>query len=179
MIPVRNGIVKLQDGTLTPLMPEHYVTKCLDVDHDPMASCPLFKKVLSDAFGGDDDLIAYFKGIMGYWLTGNADRQEFYILHGSGANGKSTILSAITHVLGPYAGNLMSETIFEGSSGQHNSDLASMRNYRLAVVHEAKSKFRLKRGPDQADHWRGLDQGQGALSRPNVLPAQLQGRGGL
>ena len=143
MIPVRNGIVKLQDGTLTPLMPEHYVTKCLDVDHDPMASCPLFKKVLSDAFGGDDDLIAYFKGIMGYWLTGNADRQEFYILHGSGANGKSTILSAITHVLGPYAGNLMSETIFEGSSGQHNSDLASMRNYRLAVVHEAESKFRL------------------------------------
>ena len=53
------------------------------------------------------------------------------------------ILNAITHVLGPYAGDLMSETIFESLAGQHSSDLASLRDNHLAVVHEAESKFKL------------------------------------
>ena len=135
--------MSLTDGELIPLKPEHFVTKSLTVTYDPSADCPNFKKVLSDAFGGDDDLIKYVQGISGYWLTPDANRQELYILHGSGANGKSTLLNAINHVLGPYAGSLMSDTIFEGSTGQHNSDLASMKDYRLAVVHEAESKFRL------------------------------------
>ena len=143
VIAVGNGLLGLTDGELIPLRPEHFVTKSLTVTYDPSADCPNFKKVLSDAFGGDDDLIKYFQGISGYWLTPDANRQELYILHGSGANGKSTLLNAINHVLGPYAGSLMSDTIFEGSNGQHNSDLASMKDYRLAVVHEAESKFRL------------------------------------
>ena len=142
-VAVGNGLLNLRDGTLTPFSPRQYVTKQTTVDYDPDATCPQFKRVLADAFGGDDELITYLQGIMGYWLTGQANRQEVYILHGSGANGKSTILNAITHVLGPYAGSLMSETIFEGSGGQHSSDLASMQDYRLGVVHEAELKFRL------------------------------------
>lgn len=138
-----NGLLNLQDGTLLPFSPGQYVTKQTAIEYSPEAKCPLFEQVLADALGGDAELITYFQGIMGYWLTGQANRQEFYILHGSGANGKSTILNAITHVLGPYAGSLMSETIFEGSGSQHSSDLASMQDYRLAVVHEAESQFRL------------------------------------
>jgi putative DNA primase/helicase len=37
----------------------------------------------------------------------------------------------------------MSETIFEGMGAQHNCDLASMHGKRLAVVHEAESRFKL------------------------------------
>ncbi|MGH9426042.1 MAG: DNA primase family protein, partial [Terriglobia bacterium] len=143
VIAVRNGLVTLKDGMLAPLSPEHYITKRLEVDFNPSAECPHFKKVLSDAFCGDEDLIAYFKGIMGYWLTGSAVRQEIYFLHGAGANGKSTLLNAIANVLGPYAGTLQSETIFEGLTGQHHYDLASVRACRLVIVHEAESKSKL------------------------------------
>ena len=79
----------------------------------PTRSAPRFRKVLSDAFLADEELICDFQAIAGYWLTGRTDRQEFYIFHGMGSNGKSTILNAITHVLGPYAGELMCETIFK------------------------------------------------------------------
>jgi putative DNA primase/helicase len=143
LIAVRNGLLNLADRTFKPLCPDDYVTRRLAVAYDPRARCPIFLKVLSDSFCGDKDLIAYVKGILGYWLTGLTNRQELYILLGSVANGKSTILNAISHVLGSYAGTLMSETIFEGGGSGHNADLASMRGLRLAVVHEAESKFRL------------------------------------
>ena len=86
------------------IMVTHFVTKRLDVLYDPEADCPAFKKLLSDSFQADEYLISYVKGILGYCLTGHTNRQEVYILHGSGANGKSTLLNAITHVLGPYYG---------------------------------------------------------------------------
>ena len=143
LVAVRNGVLDLKDGTLLPFSPQHFVTKRLDVTYDPNADCPAFKKLLSDAFQNDDDLISYVKGILGYCLTGDTIRQEVYVFYGSGANGKSTLVNAITHVLGPYSGTLMSETIFEGMGGQHTCDLASMHGKRLAVVHEAESKFRL------------------------------------
>ncbi|MGE0055994.1 MAG: phage/plasmid primase, P4 family [Hyphomicrobium sp.] len=142
-VAVGNGLLGLKDQKLSPLKPEHYVTKRLAVNYDPAADCPNFKRVLSDAFAEDDDLIKYFQGIIGYFLTPNTDRQELYIFHGSGANGKSTLLGAINHILGPYADALMGDTIFEGNGSGHQSDLASMQDCRLAVVQEAESKFRL------------------------------------
>ncbi len=142
-IAVRNGILRLREGKLEPFSPQHYITKRLEIDYDANAQCPVFRNVLSDAFDENEELISYFQAIVGYWLTGCTDRQEFYILHGMGSNGKSTILNAIAHVLGPYSGDLMSETIFEGSAGQHNSDLASLQGHHLAVVYEAESKFKL------------------------------------
>jgi putative DNA primase/helicase len=115
----------------------------LSIIYDQDADCPTFRSVLVDAFKGDEALIDYFIGLMGYWLTGFTDRQECYVLHGEGANGKSTIINSIGHVLGDYAETLMSETIFETQRGAHSSDLASMRGKRLGVVHEAESRFRL------------------------------------
>lgn len=143
LVAVRNGVLNLRDGELMPFSPKHYVTKRIDIKYDPEADCPLFKKLLSESFEADESLVSYAQGIFGYCLTGLTNRQDIHILHGSGANGKSTILDAVMHVLGPYAGALMSETIFEGAGSQHSSDLYSMRGKRLGVVHEAESRFRL------------------------------------
>ena len=143
LVAVRNGVLNLRDGVLLPFSPEHFVTKRLEVAYDSKADCPAFKNLLSDSFESDESLIDYVQGILGYCLTGQTTRQEVYILHGSGANGKSTLINAITNVLGPYFGTLMSETIFEGMGAQHNCDLASMHGKRLAVVHEAESRFKL------------------------------------
>jgi putative DNA primase/helicase len=143
IIAVPNGLLNLREGVLKPCRPEDYITRRLDIHYDPLADCPVFRRVLSDAFDGDEALINYFTGLIGYWLTGFTDRQECYVLHGEGANGKSTIINAINHVLDGYAETLMAETIFETQRGAHSSDLASMRGKRLGVVHEAESRFRL------------------------------------
>lgn len=143
VIAVRNGIISLQDGILHSPSPLNFVTKQLDVIFDPKADCPRFKGVLSDAFGGDEELIAYFQGVAGYWLTGSVNRQEMHFFYGEGANGKSTIINAISHVLGPCAGAMMTDTLFDTMGNQNSYDLASLRACRLAVVHEAESRLKL------------------------------------
>jgi hypothetical protein len=71
IIAVRNGLLNLREGVLTPCRPEHYVTRRLNIIYDQYADCPTFSRVLADAFKGDEALIAYFIGLMGYWLTGS------------------------------------------------------------------------------------------------------------
>ena len=143
LVAVQNGVVNLRTGELLNHSPTHFITKRLDVVFDPVAECPHFEKLLQDAFQGDEDLIRYMQGKFGYYLTGRAERQEIDVYYGGGANGKSTLINAISYVLGSYASTLMSETLFEGNGNHQASDLASMIGTRLAVAHEAESKFRL------------------------------------
>ena len=131
----RNGLLDLKTGAIRPFEPTDYITHRSPVAYDHEAKCPTFTHFLSETFNGDETLIDYLKAIMGYWLTGRTDRQEFYILYGEGANGKTTLLNVVNYILGEYCGSLMVETLFEGRNGQQNGyDLASLLGARLAIV---------------------------------------------
>lgn len=143
ILVVQNGVVNLRTGELLNHSSKRFITKRLDVEFDPNAECLHFQKLLSDAFQGDEQLIRYMQGKFGYYLTGRTDRQEIDIYYGGGANGKSTLINSLSNVLGSYSSTLMSETLFEGLGNHQVADLASMIGVRLAVVHEAESKFRL------------------------------------
>ena len=81
--------------------------------------------------------------MLGYFLTGRNDRQEIYIFHGEGANGKSTLLSMVQHVLGAHFRTMVPESLFEGNSAKSGYDIASLRGARLAVAQEAESSMKL------------------------------------
>jgi putative DNA primase/helicase len=95
---------------------------------------------MAETFCDDEDLIAYIKALMGYFMTGNVERQEFYVFWGDGGNGKSKLLNTLRHILGPLCDSMMTSTLFEAQSQSAGYDLASLVGKRLVVASEPDSK---------------------------------------
>jgi putative DNA primase/helicase len=131
------------NGYLVGLRSKLLHPRQLGIAFDPVAACPLFESFLETIFEADKDLISYVQGILGYGLTPEVTRQELYFFHGSGANGKSTLLNTIRRVFGKYSSSMMKESLFDKSTNNTLADIASMRGIRMAVVQEAESDLRL------------------------------------
>ena len=107
---VENGILDLRQGKLVAAERADYITKVSPVAFDPEAKCPTFLKFLDDIMGGDQELVDYIQRVLGYMLTGATSEQCLFYLYGTGANGKSTLLSVCKGILG---GDLCRQTPVE------------------------------------------------------------------
>ncbi len=109
------------------------------VPHDPTAECPQFLAFLDRIMAGNVDLIRFVQRAIGYSLTGLATEQVLFILHGTGANGKSTFLEAVRHVLGDYAVQADPSTFLMRDPDSIRNDVARLRGARFISVVEISS----------------------------------------
>jgi P4 family phage/plasmid primase-like protien len=82
---------------------EHYRTSQIPIEYDEQAKAPQFLKFMSDVFSGDDDKDDKIQAIlemMGYSLMAHCRHEKFVILIGTGANGKSVLLSILEALCG-------------------------------------------------------------------------------
>ena len=95
----RNGVLDTDDMTLHPHSPE-YLTNIVfaDLDFNPDADCPIFRKVVADAL--DKDTANVLQEICGYLLFPDSRHEKIGVLVGEGRNGKSVILNMISYALG-------------------------------------------------------------------------------
>lgn len=108
-----------------------YITRKVPTTFDENATCPTWEKFLLDVFG-DPALIAYIQRVLGYCLTGDTREQVVFIFHGSGSNGKSTLLQTVLRILGnDYATQLNSTTITMHREGGANNDVAALQGIRF------------------------------------------------
>ncbi len=112
-----SGILDLRRGTVMPHTANHYITKMSIVEFDPHATCPQWTAFLDEIFRADRDLIGYVQKCIGYSLTGDAAEQCFFLLVGSGANGKSVLGETVLRLLGEY-----------GATSEFSTFLASARD---------------------------------------------------
>ena len=84
-----DGIINLRTGVPFAHDPAARNTKLTGVGYDPGADCPLWKEFLATTFGGDQQLIDYVQGIVGYAAIGEVIRHILPFLHGAGDNGKT------------------------------------------------------------------------------------------
>ena len=141
---VHNGALDLVGGRLIDNARDYFITRRADVVFESQATAPLWQRVFADAFGGNTLMADYVEGIFGNMLSGYTGRQEFYVLIGDGANGKSTVVSVLATIMGDYARSILPNTLFERQSGEAgNYDLGMLPGVRLAVAHEAESRLRL------------------------------------
>jgi putative DNA primase/helicase len=110
-LAVQNGVLDLKTGTLRPHRRDDFITKLLPVPYDPDAPCPTWEKVLDRIMGGRPGLVSYVQRIFGYALTGDVREQSLYVFHGTGANGKTTIVNALMELLGPHAAQLATDVL--------------------------------------------------------------------
>jgi putative DNA primase/helicase len=140
---VRNGTIDLRTGMLREHRREDLITKLVPVDHDPEATAPMWEAFLERIMAGNTDLIAFLQRAVGYSLTGSTQEQSWFLLHGVGANGKTTMLRTLTDLLGDYAAWTPTQTLL-AKRGEHiENDLARLRGIRMVVAVETDSNRRL------------------------------------
>jgi putative DNA primase/helicase len=139
-----NGTLDLRTQTLRPHDPADYLTKLCPVEYNPGAKCPDWERFLSEIFDCSDSLMAYLQRLAGYWLTGLTTEHALAVLWGSGANGKSTLINALFHVLGPdYSGKASRDLLLVSHGEKHPTALASLHGKRFVAAIESVEGARL------------------------------------
>ena len=138
LLTVGNGTLNLRSGELKPADPEDLITHGPPIEYDPSAKCARWHKFLDEIFAGDSDLIDFIQRAVGYSLTGDTREQCLFILHGNGANGKSTFLETVRRLLGSHATTTPFATFMvQRNVGSPRNDLAALVGARLVITSEA------------------------------------------
>jgi putative DNA primase/helicase len=164
IIDAEANLIGCADGSLLDLNTgsisnnaQAFVTKKAGASPAPGAACPLWIKFLTEIFDNDVQVIEFVRRAVGYCLSGSVSEQCLFILVGSGANGKSTLLRALQHVFGDYAVTVPMSTLMEQKFGsQQTNDLAYLAGKRFVVASEgergqklAEAKIKLMTGGDR------------------------------
>jgi putative DNA primase/helicase len=138
LLTVGNGTLNLRSGEFKPTDPEDLITHGPPIEYDPSAKCARWHKFLDEIFAGDSDLIDFIQRAVGYSLTGDTREQCLFILHGNGANGKSTFLETVRRLLGSHATTTPFATFMvQRNVGAPRNDLAALVGARLVITSEA------------------------------------------
>jgi putative DNA primase/helicase len=140
---VKNGTINLRTGEIREPMPEDLITRIANVEYDPSADCPAWKKFIMEIMNYNAELIHFIQNAAGWSITGNTAEQSMFILFGTGANGKSTFLNTIMNLLGDYAIATPTETFMKKSGDQITNDIARLRGTRFVTTTEAEHGRRL------------------------------------
>jgi putative DNA primase/helicase len=140
---VPNGTLDLRTGALHPARPADLLTKLAGVAYDPTAPCPQWERFLGTVLNQDADLIRFLQKALGYTLTGDTREQCLFLLYGTGANGKSTLLTTVRKVCGDYARQTPTETLLLKRGDAIGNDVARLCGARFVVAVEAEGGRRL------------------------------------
>jgi len=140
---VQNGTLDLSTGELLPHSRDDLITKLAPVAYHPDARSCRWDAFLDRIFGGDADLLSFVRRAVGYTLTGSAKEEVFFLLYGTGANGKSTFLEVLRAILGDYARTADFETFLRKERSGVPNDIARLAGARLVTAQEMEGGARL------------------------------------
>lgn len=122
---------------------EDLITMMGGTEYHEEARCPYYDVFIDEITCGDRELAAYLQRLGGYCLTGDTKEQTYFIFHGKGQNGKSTLLRVWTGILGDYATYANFRTFAAQARDADRDELARLRGKRLVVAIEVKRRQRL------------------------------------
>jgi putative DNA primase/helicase len=139
-----NGTLDLRTGDLRAHDPADLISLGTDVDHDAGDGCPRWLRFLAEVFDGDEELTAFLRRAFGYSLTGITREHVLFVLHGTGRNGKTTLLEVLQRIAGEFAQTTPFDTFarVRGGHGARN-DLARLHRARVALAAESGEGRRL------------------------------------
>ena len=147
LLCVENGVIDLRingEG-FRKSRPGDLLHKYVHIKFDPHAKCSRWLQFLDEIFMGDKDLITFIQKAVGYTLTGLTSAQCFFILYGTGANGKSVFLTILQLLLGEFAISTSMDTFKDRhqNNAQIPNDLAALCGKRFVKSTELKEGTRL------------------------------------
>ena len=112
---------------------------------DMEADCPRWKKVLLEIMEGDQAMVDYLQRALGYSLTGNAGEHCLFMCHGTGRNGKNTILDVVRRIMGDYGWLIDPKELMAGRN-EHPAAIAQLVGRRFVTTSEVEGDARLAEG---------------------------------
>jgi len=143
LLNLNNGTYELKTGIFRDHSPGDLISRVAPVSYDPEATCPNWLTFLRRVLAEDPDLLAFLQRAVGYSLSGATSEECLFILHGSGANGKSTFVDTIAALLGDYAIQTPTETLMMRRSDAPTNDLARLRGARFVASAETEEDQKL------------------------------------
>lgn len=144
LLGTSEGVIDLRTGTHRPAGRDEYVTKKIGVQYDSTATCPRWRKFISEIFNGDESLCRWMQKAAGYTLTGSISEQCFLFLYGHGSNGKSTFVDSLERVIGEYARRAAESLIKLSQNGRDPShEIADLHGTRLSLSNELEAGMKL------------------------------------
>jgi putative DNA primase/helicase len=154
LINCRNGVVDLRTKERLPHKPNKDILdrrllhlKKANANYDPKAQCPRWVQFLHEIFSGDTALINYVRSGLGYSTTGLIREHQFFLCHGTGRNGKGTLLDTVLYVLGDYARTADFEIFLlsrkELTDTRRKEAVGNLRGMRFVVASENKDSTQL------------------------------------
>jgi putative DNA primase/helicase len=139
LLNCQNGTIHLRTGKLHPHKPEDLLTMMAGTSYDPEAKAPRWEAFIYHILGGSVPLVRFFQKAAGYSLTGLTIEQVFFLLYGTGQNGKSTAMSALMEMFGDYAKALPPKLLVAQKFEQHPTQLADLFRVRLSTSSEVNA----------------------------------------
>lgn len=152
LLVFRNGTVDLRTGILGAFNRADLITKLVNHNYWPNATCTLFLSVLHRWMGVAQDpvragrLVDALQVYFGYSLTGHTSAKAVFMLIGPKDTGKTTILELLCKLLGEHAALIRIETLMEGPAQRSlglRADLADLHGARFARTSETEEGKRL------------------------------------
>jgi putative DNA primase/helicase len=163
----RNGTINLSTGLLAGFERGDFITKMVDYDYRPDATCPLFVTFLGRLMGAEQDearaerLVNALQVYFGYSLTGHTSAKAVFILVGPKDTGKTTLLELFCKLLAEHATLMRIETLMEGPAQRSlglRADLADLHGKRFARTSETEEGKKLSEA-----QLKYITQGMGAI----------------
>ena len=132
-----NGTIDLKTGELLPHDPNHFLSKISPVEFNLNTECPIWQQFLSEIFNDDLEMVEFIQRAIGYSLTGDTSEQCLFFLHGTGRNGKSTLLETLMVLLDDFSTKAEMKAFMEKKSDSVSNDLACLAGARLVCAVES------------------------------------------
>jgi len=98
-IPVKNGLLNIYNGKLSPYNPEKIFFTKIPITYDPSKDCPKIKQFFKDILKNDGDL-NIIQELFGTLLEKDYRLEKAFMLLGTGRNGKGKSIELIKRFLG-------------------------------------------------------------------------------
>lgn len=141
LLSVINGTIDLRTGQLRDHDRADLISKLAPVRYDPEATCPRWTRFLEEVFEPHPDQIPFLQRAVGYSLTGDIREEVFFLLSGSGRNGKGTFLWILGLLFGDYGGVADFATFVQVKDDRGpRDDIQQMRGRRFISAQEVKER---------------------------------------
>jgi len=98
LIPVKNGLYNITTNMLEPFDPKKIFTYQIHATYDKNRECPKFQKFLNEVI--DRENLPIIQRFLGYTLYPDMPHHKMLWLHGTGRNGKTTLVKILISILG-------------------------------------------------------------------------------
>lgn len=145
VINCSNGEVWInKDGTHTLKAHNYrsYQLRCLNVDYDPSAKCPLFMQTVAEIFDNfldGDEMVEYLGEVMGYIIQPYKPDANWWMFRGPGGDGKSTIIKVLDGILGDALHSADESLLGTGGGGSNNHATTDLVGKLAVVIQELRA----------------------------------------